>query len=97
MPGDVDEINAMKMKIDQWELMECDDPHVPASLLKQWYRELFEPLIPAEYYEECITYCNDPDASIRIVKNLPELNRLVFSYLIRFLQVILFYFVIIFY
>ncbi|GFR02081.1 rho GTPase-activating protein 39 [Trichonephila clavata] len=87
VPGDIDEINSMKMKIDQWELIECDDPHVPASLLKQWYRELFEPLIPADYYEECITYCNDADAAVQIVKNLPELNRLVFSYLIRFLQV----------
>ena len=87
VPGDIDEINAMKMKIDQWELIPCDDPHVPASLLKQWYRELFEPLIPAEYYDDCITYCNEPEAAIRIVKSLPELNRLVFSYLIRFLQV----------
>ncbi|XP_055934891.1 uncharacterized protein LOC129964195 [Argiope bruennichi] len=87
VPGDVDEINTMKMKIDQWELIACDDPHVPASLLKQWYRELFELLIPADYYEECITYCNDADAAVQIVKNLPDLNRLVFSYLIRFLQV----------
>ncbi|KAG8200429.1 hypothetical protein JTE90_000512 [Oedothorax gibbosus] len=87
VPGDIDEINAMKMRIDQWEIVETDDPHVPASLLKQWYRELFEPLIPADYYEECVLYCNDPEASVQIVKNLPELNRLVFSYLIRFLQV----------
>ncbi|GIY64508.1 rho GTPase-activating protein 39 [Caerostris extrusa] len=67
VPGDVDEINSMKLRIDQWELIECDDPHVPASLLKQWYRELFEPLIPADYYEECILYCNDADAAVQIV------------------------------
>ena len=25
------------------------DPHVPASLLKLWFRELEEPLIPEDY------------------------------------------------
>ncbi|KAH7970535.1 hypothetical protein HPB49_009935 [Dermacentor silvarum] len=29
------------------------DPHVPASLLKLWYRELHDPLIPAALYQEC--------------------------------------------
>ena len=28
------------------------DPHVPASLLKLWYRELLEPLIPSHFYEQ---------------------------------------------
>lgn len=87
VPGDIDEVNALKMKIDQWEVVECSDPHVPASLLKQWYRELFEPLIPDQHYDECILYCNEPESAVQIVQKLPEINRLVFSYLIRFLQV----------
>ena len=28
------------------------DPHVPASLLKLWYRELLEPLIPSHFYDQ---------------------------------------------
>lgn len=99
VPGDLDEVNNLKVKFDQlWcspsdliagtDLLEnITDPHLPASLLKLWYRELHEPLIPAEFYEECITYCNQPDKCIAIIERLPRLNRLVFTYLIRFLKV----------
>ncbi|XP_054714725.1 rho GTPase-activating protein 39-like [Uloborus diversus] len=87
VPGDIDEVNAMKLQIDQWEVPECNDPHVPASLLKSWYRELYEPLIPTDFYEECIQFCLDPEAAVAIVQKLPEINRLVLSYLVRFLQV----------
>ncbi|GBO00301.1 Rho GTPase-activating protein 39, partial [Araneus ventricosus] len=87
VPGDIDEVNAMKLQIDQWEVPECNDPHVPASLLKLWYRELYEPLIPSEFYEECIQNCLDPEGAVAIVDKLPEINRLVLCYLIRFLQV----------
>ncbi|XP_015913304.1 rho GTPase-activating protein 39 isoform X2 [Parasteatoda tepidariorum] len=88
VPGDIDEVNVMKLQIDQWEVpADCNDPHVPASLLKLWYRELYEPLIPSEFYDECIQFCLDPEAAVAIVQKLPEINRLVLSYLIRFLQV----------
>ncbi|GFU40880.1 rho GTPase-activating protein 39 [Nephila pilipes] len=87
VPGDIDEVNAMKLQIDQWEVPECNDPHVPASLLKLWYRELYEPLIPNEFYDECIQFCLDPEGAVAIVDKLPEINRLVLCYLIRFLQV----------
>lgn len=51
MPGDIDEVNGLKLRMDKGELpMETlRDPHVPASLLKLWFRELEEPLIPEEY------------------------------------------------
>ncbi|KAG8197074.1 hypothetical protein JTE90_004341 [Oedothorax gibbosus] len=87
VPGDIDEVNSMKLQIDQWEVPDSNDPHVPASLLKLWYRELYEPLIPNEFYEECIQFCLDPEGAVAIVEKLPEINRLVLSYLIRFLQV----------
>lgn len=32
----------------------CDDPHVAASLFKLWLRELAQPLVPEEYYAECM-------------------------------------------
>jgi len=88
VPGDVDEVNALKLCCDQWIApSNCTDPHTPASLLKLWYRELYEPLIPAEFYEECVSSYGDVDACLRIVDSLPAINRLVLSYLIRFLQV----------
>jgi hypothetical protein len=72
-------------KIDLLENVE--DAHLPASLLKLWYRELYEPLIPNEYYNECIKYCDNPQECIRIIDKLPDINKYVFTYLIRFLKV----------
>lgn len=58
-----------------------------ASLLKLWYRELEEPLIPHEFYEQCITHYENPEAAIAVVHSLPRINKMVLCYLIRFLQV----------
>lgn len=51
MPGDIDEVNGLKLKLDKGviPLEKLSDPHVPASLLKLWFRELEDPLIPEEY------------------------------------------------
>lgn len=55
MPGDIDAVNALKVKMDKGErARDLQDPHVPASALKLWFRELAEPIIPAELYDECI-------------------------------------------
>lgn len=62
-------------------------PPPPASLLKLWYRELEEPLIPHEFYEQCIAHYESPEAAVAVVHALPRINRMVLCYLIRFLQV----------
>ena len=51
VPGDIDEVNSLKLHIDKGLLPMgmLRDPHVPASLLKLWFRELEDPLIPEEY------------------------------------------------
>ncbi|XP_046640138.1 uncharacterized protein LOC124321266 [Daphnia pulicaria] len=87
VPADVDEVNSLKNRMDQWELCPVSDAHVPASLLKLWYRELYESLIPDELYQDCVQYCADPERAVAIVHRLPEFHRLVLSYLIRFLQI----------
>ncbi|XP_012615477.2 rho GTPase-activating protein 39 isoform X2 [Microcebus murinus] len=88
VPGDIDEVNALKLQVDQWKVpVGLEDPHVPASLLKLWYRELEEPLIPHEFYEQCIAHCDSPEAAVAVVHALPRINRMVLCYLIRFLQV----------
>lgn len=55
--------------------------------MKLWYRELEEPLIPMNFYKQCVSNCDDPVAAIAVVHSLPELNRLVLCYFIHFLQV----------
>jgi len=87
VPGDLDGVNALKVKCDQWQIPSLEDAHLPASLLKLWYRELSEPLIPSVFYEQCILNCDIPETCIRLVNSLPDINRAVLTYLIRFLQV----------
>ncbi|XP_029005665.1 rho GTPase-activating protein 39 isoform X2 [Betta splendens] len=88
VPGDIDEVNALKLQVDQWRIPEnLSDPNVPASLMKLWYRELEEPLIPMNFYKQCVSNCDDPASAITVVQSLPELNRLVLCYFIHFLQV----------
>ncbi|XP_019635329.1 PREDICTED: LOW QUALITY PROTEIN: rho GTPase-activating protein 39-like [Branchiostoma belcheri] len=87
VPGDIDSVNELKLMCDQWQLPECDDPHVPSSLLKLWYRELAEPLIPHKFYEDCVEHYEDVEKVLNVVNSLPEINRLVLCYLVRFLQV----------
>ncbi|XP_057701877.1 rho GTPase-activating protein 39 isoform X1 [Corythoichthys intestinalis] len=88
VPGDIDEVNALKLQVDQWRIPEnLSDPNVPASLMKLWYRELEEPLIPMNFYKQCVNNCDDPVAAIAVVQSLPDLNRLVLFYFIHFLQV----------
>ncbi|POI19657.1 hypothetical protein CIB84_016598, partial [Bambusicola thoracicus] len=87
VPGDIDEVNALKLQVDQWKIPTgLEDPHVPASLLKLWYRELEEPLIPHDFYERCITHYENPEAAVAVVHSLPRINKMVLCYLIRFLQ-----------
>ncbi|XP_051967380.1 rho GTPase-activating protein 39-like [Xyrauchen texanus] len=88
VPGDIDEVNSLKLQVDQWRIPEnLSDPNVPASLMKLWYRELEEPLIPMSFYMQCVSNYDDPVAAISVVQSLPELNRLVLCYFIHFLQV----------
>lgn len=90
VPGDSDAVNALKLQCDSWSTqLTCSDPCVPASLLKLWYRELHEPLVPFEYYDKCVTNHDNIDGALCIVAQLPQLNRSVLKYFIRFLQVVI--------
>lgn len=52
------------------------DAHTPASLLKLWYRELYNPLISEHLYEECVQ-TEDPKEAMKIVEKLPKSHKLV--------------------
>ncbi|KAF7321491.1 Rho GTPase-activating protein 39 isoform 2 [Mycena kentingensis (nom. inval.)] len=91
VPGDGDSVSDLKLRIDKgyYTLDGVDDPHVLASLMKLWLRELLDPLVPEEMYNECITNAKEPAACISIVERLPTINRRVVLFVISFLQLFL--------
>ncbi|KAG9018853.1 hypothetical protein FRB90_008966 [Tulasnella sp. 427] len=91
IPGDGEAVMEMKVRIDKghYNLQGIDDPHVPASLLKMWLRELQDPVIPVEMYNECIQAAENSDEVIKLVKSLPTINRRVLLFVISFLQLFL--------
>lgn len=91
VPGDGDLVSELKLRIDKgyYTLDGLDDPHVLASLFKLWLRELADPLIPDEMYNDCTMQSNDPAACVQIVHRLPTINRRVVLFVVSFLQLFL--------
>ncbi|CDO72777.1 hypothetical protein BN946_scf184994.g30 [Trametes cinnabarina] len=91
VPGDGDLVSDLKLRIDRgyYSLEGVDDPHVLASVMKLWLRELCDPLVPDELYNDCITCANNPEDCIQIVRRLPTINRRVVLFVISFLQLFL--------
>lgn len=89
VPGDIDAVNSLKLCLNQGQqLPPFNDPHVPGSALKLWFRELPTPIIDAEFYESCIGAFDNPPNAIACVQQLPELNRNILMFICNFLQVI---------
>jgi hypothetical protein len=90
IPGDAQQVAAVRVSVENsvYDFTEIQDAHVPASSLKLWMRELEEPIIPGEFYDEAIEYARDEDheQSIMLVEKLPELNRRVTHYVIQYLR-----------
>lgn len=88
VPGESDVVADLRLRIDRgfYNLEGIDDPHVPAALFKLWLRELQDPLIPGELYNESISWAEDPQKVVEIVTRLPPINRRVVLFVISFLQ-----------
>lgn len=93
----MEEVQSLKSRFDQWEVVLCRDCHTAASLLKMWLRDLYEPLIPDAFYDECVALAINLDKEAvtnsekskrlaSLVSRLPEINALVLMYLVRLLQ-----------
>jgi Rho GTPase-activating protein 39 len=91
VPGDGDLVSDLKLRLDRgyYTLDGMDDPHVLASLFKLWLRELLDPLVPDEMYNDCIENAKDPHACVQAVERLPTINRRVILFVISFLQLFL--------
>lgn len=73
-------------QLDQNIKPRLKDCHVAAVLLKQWLRQLPNPLIPDSLYEKCLMVCTQPEAACRIIDQLPAINRLVLCKLLQLLK-----------
>lgn len=91
VPGDGDAVSELKLRIDRgyYTLDDVDDPNILASLMKLWLRELADPLVPEEMYNDCITNSKDPNACVQTIHRLPTINRRVVLFVISFLQMFL--------
>ena len=101
VPADFDDVNRVKIYLDQWDADKILDCHTAASLFKQWFRELYEPLIPDDLYEEAIRLGQQLDSDLADYDNhkpremvrdfvqnqlTTELNYHTLLYLINYLQ-----------
>ncbi|ORX68573.1 RhoGAP-domain-containing protein [Linderina pennispora] len=89
VPGDADAVAMARLMIEagqQTDFPNLRDPNVPASLLKEWLRDLADPLIPEVLYDQCIARSGDRKASLEILSALPEESYCVVDFLLRFLK-----------
>eukprot|EP00475_Leptophrys_vorax_P010208 TRINITY_DN16881_c0_g1_i1.p1 TRINITY_DN16881_c0_g1~~TRINITY_DN16881_c0_g1_i1.p1 ORF type:complete len:673 (-),score=150.35 TRINITY_DN16881_c0_g1_i1:798-2816(-) len=56
-----------------------EDPHIPAATMKQWLRELPEPIIPAMFYQDCIAVGDKatPEIVNDVVSRAPPANQAI--------------------
>lgn len=76
----------MRIENGNYDASGITDPNVPASLLKYWLRDLAEPIITSEDYDDCIKYAETPEKAIDIINRLPDTNRRIALFTISFLQ-----------
>mmetsp|Transcript_7883 Transcript_7883/g.14637 ORF Transcript_7883/g.14637 Transcript_7883/m.14637 type:complete len:647 (+) Transcript_7883:106-2046(+) len=83
-----DDLRKLREQFDRGEYeVKESSPHVPAGILKQWLRELAEPLIPTERYEEAIKIAKSPEPREPAVKTfigrLPDINQRVLEHVAK--------------
>jgi len=88
VPGEQDDVIDLRLRIEtgRYNLDGIKDPNVPASLVKFWLRDLTDPVIPTELYDSCIRNSEDLNQCLEILMSIPQLNRKVLLFMIRFLQ-----------
>ncbi|KAJ1964687.1 hypothetical protein GGI12_001256 [Dipsacomyces acuminosporus] len=88
VPGDSDAVSIARLQIEagQPDFSSIHDPNIPASLLKEWLRDLAEPLMPESMYEACIEKPDDPQAVQSILYMLPDSSYQVVKYILGFLS-----------
>ncbi|KAJ2718895.1 hypothetical protein GGI07_005527 [Coemansia sp. Benny D115] len=86
VPGNSDAVFITRLQIEAGlpDFSDTRDPNVPASLLKEWLRDLADPLIPESMYEECISNPADKETVDRVLAQIPQTSLAVIKYLLSF-------------
>ncbi|XP_017774968.1 PREDICTED: rho GTPase-activating protein 1-like isoform X1 [Nicrophorus vespilloides] len=85
-------IRALREDADQGKVLEFDDPHEATVLMKLFFRELKEPLLTFDFYEEVMNFqqiSKDMQlrhVSILVMEKLPEDNYKILKYVTGFLS-----------
>ncbi|XP_041452923.1 rho GTPase-activating protein 8-like isoform X1 [Lytechinus variegatus] len=89
----VKRVQEMYNRGDPVNFTDVGDVHVPALLLKAFFRELPEPIMTFDLYDDILKIHNLQDNTDRaeecktlIHERLPEQNRLIFTYLMKLLR-----------
>eukprot|EP00808_Paulinella_micropora_P013159 g24189.t1 len=81
-----------QLEIGNYDMSDIKDPHVPACVLKEWLRELAEPLIPTNLYYKCIEMGRSKEQSAEKMENIvtaiPEINMRVVEKLMHLVQAV---------
>lgn len=64
------------------------DPHISACLLKTWFSELKNSIIPSELYDSLIENDGNLQKISEIIYSIPDVNRFILFYLVRFLRIL---------
>lgn len=92
MAPDNSEINTALVQLENWVKPTLKDPHVPAALLKMWFRQLPTPIIPDNMYLKCLKASDNSQQCCNIINSIPLTNRRVLATLIKFLKQLWFFF-----
>ncbi|KAJ2567230.1 hypothetical protein IW140_004578 [Coemansia sp. RSA 1813] len=86
IPGDADSVALARLQIEAGnpDFAAINDPNVPASLLKEWLRDLTDPLVPESQYDRCMAAPHDHALAREVIAALPHSSLLVIRYLLAF-------------
>jgi len=84
-----DELKRIRHELDigNFECIETlEDPHLLTGILRKWLRDIPQPLFPFHLYDTCLDACDDPNAALEVVSQLPKENRHLLEFLFQFLR-----------
>ncbi|KAH7728377.1 Rho GTPase-activating protein domain containing protein [Aphelenchoides avenae] len=80
-----EELHTATIRLNAWLVPAVKDAHVPAVLLKQFFRQLPTPVVPESFYAKCLAMATS-ERVCQLVNTLPAINRLVLAELVRLMQ-----------